>query len=247
MMKLSATLRKATVDELAEMLAQKEKENKHDLDVKEEKGEAAETDVVKEENLKSLASPSSIFPSHAQVLVLLSKAAHSGVVYQLEKGITDVHYIATLLNPSTRNMNRFDQAEKSIAITHLEEYVADLEDGDSSSDCASSSQPPAKKAKPAFFSAICDAPVAVRSTAAVQIQEYLNAGYDPEEKLEVFWLANKLKSPLLYKTVQKIFAIMPSEAICERAFSILKSVVGDKRRRLSPESVEHVVMSKMIA
>ncbi|CAJ0567894.1 unnamed protein product, partial [Mesorhabditis spiculigera] len=66
MMKLSATLRKATVDELAEMLAQKEKENKPDLDVKEEKGEAAETDVVKEENLKSLASPSSIFPSHAQ-------------------------------------------------------------------------------------------------------------------------------------------------------------------------------------
>ena len=63
-------------------------------------------------------------------------------------------------------------------------------------------------------------------------------GYDLSKSPSLWWGVIEDDSTYLQELAQAIFAVVPSQASCERNFSILRWLYGTYHSRLSPEKIE---------
>ncbi|RIA86065.1 hypothetical protein C1645_878911 [Glomus cerebriforme] len=78
-----------------------------------------------------------------------------------------------------------------------------------------------------------------RNTAITATTLWRNLGYPEEEYTpELWWSSIRLKKCYIRDLALRLFGITPSQAACERNFSVLKWMIGDRRTRLDVKKLE---------
>ncbi|EFO92049.1 hypothetical protein CRE_13078 [Caenorhabditis remanei] len=67
------------------------------------------------------------------------------------------------------------------------------------------------------------------------------------ETVEEYWRKKRHEFPLLFEVATRVFSIVPSEAVCETAFSTASYLLDKRRSRLGSGKAELVVLGSQIA
>ena len=71
--------------------------------------------------------------------------------------------------------------------------------------------------------------------------------YTSPESLEEYWNRKRLEFPQLHRIARNIFSVVPSEAICEYAFSRCGYIYDKTRNRLAYPNVELIMLGVLIS
>lgn len=82
-----------------------------------------------------------------------------------------------------------------------------------------------------------------------ELSTYLNehVEFGGKETVESYWRRKKNEYPRLYDVATQVFSAVPSESVCETAFSTASFLLDKRRTRLRGEKAELVVLGAQLA
>ena len=160
----------------------------------------------------------------------LAKSTLSALERKLKKGfITNLHKIATLLNPSTRKLNGVSAFEK-LSVHREIRGLLDL--------------PSQNRFTGELLSMEED------DEDANELKCYIDATFlqTTGETFDLlqFWQDHKTQYPQLFKIAMRVLVIPATSCSPERAFSVLKNLITDNRTSLAKDTVSAMMIGKSL-
>ncbi|EFP01590.1 hypothetical protein CRE_30525 [Caenorhabditis remanei] len=179
---------------------------------------------------------------NTEILPLLAKSGLTALDYYYQE-FSDIHYAAVLLSPGTKRMQMFEKDEIKKAKNLIREM---LPRGPS----------PPKEAKKSeevggiesLYALVSDSPIE-EDFEQDELKTYLSehVEFGRKESVESYWRRKKNDFPQLYDVAAQVFSIVPSESVCETAFSTASYLLDKRRTRLGAERAELVVLGCQLA
>lgn len=185
---------------------------------------------------------------------LLKQQVLSGLDNKYWSSTTAMHQLATILDPTFRNLTfihddvfrRKVVQDARVAAKMMAQYLKNSSDSDIN-------PPPSKQPKTDIFSTLRAPSLYVAKSTNLSLQDAVAVEYDGYMALLIvdaptnplhFWRSRIVEFPLLGQLARKVFVIQASSGESERHFSSGGAIVNSKRSRLDADTVESLVVLK---
>ncbi|EFP11370.1 hypothetical protein CRE_09701 [Caenorhabditis remanei] len=174
------------------------------------------------------------------IVTLSSSALHSLYHYYAE--FDDLHFASVMLSPKTKKMNAFLDSE----VRRAKRAIVNMIPKEATP--VRVLEPTAKRdGIDSLYKLVSDSPE--EQTEFDEFTQYLSefVNYGSTETVEEYWRKKRNEFPLLFEVATRVFSIVPSEAVCETAFSTASYLLDKRRSRLGSKKAELVVLGSQIA